>query len=438
MVSVWLNPSGNKADLTNEVGAKAAALAVAAEQGRKFLALPIENSRDAATWILASFHSAVTVVPLPPALPLPALEARLSQLPPGEVVFPGALSFSKPDGAPPVLRPLEETWAVIFTSGTSGEPKGIALQGSALKQSALAHAEHSGAGDACWLLDLPLYHVGGLSILSRALFLGAPFALGPSRFDAAGTSAWINSGLVQGLSLVPTTLFRLLKETSVDFAKLRLILLGGAAADPELLTAAKTRGAPIRLTYGMTEHCSQIASEKEPGAGLEPLPGVELRFDPDGEVLVRSSALAAGFYRGGSKHVLPLLNGFFATGDLGEFQDGRLNLHGRKSDLIITGGMKVFPLEIEREIARIPGVLDCAVTSAPDPEWGEILCAAITERSPGEFDQSLVREALARNLEPRKIPRRWSIVTSIPRTATGKIQRAELRRLVDPSTPTRS
>lgn len=438
MVNVWLNPHGDRADLTNEVTLKAAALIQAASTGSRFLALPVESMRDAATWILASFYSPITVVPLPPSLPMPALEARLAQLPQGEVVFPGSLSFSKPEGTPLVLRPLEETWAVIFTSGTSGEPKGVMLQGSALRHSALAHAEHSGAGDACWLLDLPLYHVGGLSVLSRALFLSAPIALGPLRFDVTETAAWINSGFVQGLSLVPTTLYRLLKQENVCFERLKLILLGGAAADPELVSAAIKAGAPIRLTYGMTEHSSQIATEKNPGAGLEPLPGVELRFDPDGEILVRSPCLAAGLYRSGLKQALPSLNGFFPTGDLGELKDGKISLIGRKSDLIITGGMKVFPLEIERELSRVPGVLDCAVTSVPDPEWGEILCAAVSEQTTGEFDQSLAREILARSLESRKIPRRWAIVKAIPRTPTGKILRAELNQLMSGSTPTRN
>lgn len=432
-MKAWLSPDGRDADLTNEIGAKSVTLAEAAEKGARFLALPVENTRDAATWLLASFRSPVTAVPLPPALPMPALEARLAQLPAGAVVFPGALSLARPPVDLPALRPQAEIWVVIFTSGSSGEPKGVALSGSALRASAEAHAAHSGAGEACWLLDLPLYHVGGLSVLTRSLFLGAPLALGPERFDAAQTAAWIEGGLVQGISLVPTTLHRLL-DTPARLSGLGLILLGGAPAPAALLARARERGAPIRLTYGMTEHASQIATERTPGAGLEPLPGVELRIRPDGEILVSSPMLASGVFRGGRLYPVPLEDGFYATGDLGSLAGGRLTVDGRKSELIISGGMKLFPLEVERALQALPGVADCAVLSQPDEEWGETVCAAVVEKGPGAFDQEAARSSLKTTLEPRKVPRRWFVVEKIPRSAAGKILRAELRALI----PTRS
>ena len=428
-MKVWISPDGNSADLTNEIGAKSVALGEAAARGARFLALPVENARDAATWLLASFRSPVTAVPLPPGLPIPSLEARLAQLPAGTVVLPGALQLARPPATLPPLKAGQEIWAVIFTSGSSAEPKGVALSGDALRSSAEAHAAHSGQGDACWLLDLPLYHVGGLSVLTRALFLGSPVALGPSRFDPLATAAWVDSGLIGGLSLVPTTLHRLL-ETSVNPSRLALILLGGAPASDELLSRARERGAPVRLTYGMTEHASQIASERAPGSGLEPLPGVEVRLRPDGEILVRSPMLARGFFRDGLLDPLPLENGFFATGDLGGPANGKLTISGRKSELIISGGMKLFPLEVERALQALPEVADCAVLSRPDEEWGEAVCAAVVETEPGSFDQEKARAELKKSLEARKVPRHWFLVQKIPRSAAGKILRAELRALI--------
>lgn len=429
MLKAWLSPGGEQVDFAIEVQAKAAALHAAAEEGAKFLGLPVTETRDASAWILASFHSPICVVPLPPALPLPVLQARLSQLPSGTVIFPSSLTISRPGEERFSLKPLDQPWAIVFSSGSTGEPKGIVLSGSAIKQSALAHAAHTSGARACWLLDLPLFHVGGLSVLSRALFLGAEVALGGGKFDAVASCEWIESGLVQGLSLVPTTLFRLLQIEALSFSNLKIVLLGGAPADPELLKRAVARGVPVHLTYGMTEHCSQIATEKRPGIGLEALAGVEIKTSSEGEILVRSKCLASGFFSSGTFLRLALDgDGFFPTGDLGEIRNGKLHIAGRKSEIIITGGMKVFPAEIEREIARLDGISECAVFSLPDPEWGEVVCAAIVGREELANIPSW-KSALAGLLEPKKIPKKWFLLDQLPRSATGKILRAELRAL---------
>lgn len=433
-MKAWLDPEGTSADLSNEICAKSAALAHVALKGARFLALPVENTRDTATWILASFRSSLAVVPLPPALPIPALEARVAQLPKGTVIFPGAVTLARPPASPPPVKSLEDTWAVIFTSGSSGEPEGIALSGSALKASALAHASHNGAPKLSWLLDLPLFHIGGLSVLSRAFFLGSEIALGPPRFDPTQARAWIESGFVQGISLVPTTLHRLLDGGGPDFSKLRLVLLGGAPAPQDLVSLALMRGAPLRLTYGMTEHASQIATEIHSSGGLVPLPGVGVRVSEEGLISIQSPMLATGIYRDGKLEPLPLTDGYFVTGDLGSFDGGKLHVTGRRSELIISGGMKLFPLEVERELALLPGVLDCAIVSTPDPEWGEIVCALVVEKSPGTFDSEVARSALKGVLEARKVPRQWFLVPRIPRSAAGKILRPELRQLI----PTRN
>jgi O-succinylbenzoic acid--CoA ligase len=266
--------------------------------------------------------------------------------------------------------------------------------------------------------------VGGFSVLSRAHFLGGEVSITAARFDSAETAAWIEKGEVRGLSLVPTTLSRLI-ETNANFSKVEIVLLGGAPAEPALVEKALRRNLPIRLTYGMTEHSSQIATEELAGSGMRPLPGVEIRIAEDGEILVRSACLASGIFRNGQLAPLTGEGGFFATGDLGRLENGALILEGRKSDMIISGGVKVFPLEIE-SLLSLPGLEDCAITSVPDPEWGERVCAALV----GDVSPDTVKSYLAGKIDGRKMPKSWVSLSQIPRSATGKVLRSELRRLV--------
>lgn len=419
-MKAWLTPNEHT-ELTRHLDERAAALHAAYARGARFLAVPVHDNLDAAEWALACFHSPIAFVPLPPDLPAAALEKRLRQLPSG-VVYPEELPKLAPKER--AQKNLADIWAVIFSSGTTGEPKGAALTGAALQASAEAHAQHSLAGQATWLLDLPLYHVGGLSVITRAFFLRAAIAIGPARFSATETKRWLASDRVQALSLVPTTLHRLLGEHA-DFSPLSLILLGGAPATPELVRRAREKNAPIRCTYGMTEHGSQIATETKSGEGLQPLPGVALCFD-EHEILVRSPMLAKGYYRDGALEPLPLRDGFFPTGDLGEWRDGALVIHARKADLIISGGKKVYPAEIEAELAKIPSIQDHAVLGLEDREWGEVVCAAVV----GDLDPEKTKARLREILESHKIPKHWVKVTTIPRSPSGKVLRNELRAIV--------
>jgi len=423
MKPAWFSPTAEAVDLLAELPAKVAALRAS---GARFLAFPVTEIREAAEWALACFHSPVTFVPLPPSLPPQVLEKRLAQLP-GNVIFPSALRPAHA-GASATLRPLEEIWAVIFSSGTTGTPKGIALTGNSLKASAEAHALHSGAANATWLLDLPLFHVGGLSVLTRALFLDAPIAL--STPSAVSTKEWIKSGRIHGLSQVPTTLVRLLRDPDINFAGISLILLGGAPATQALVEEARARGAPVRRTYGMTEHSSQAATEKKPGGGLRALPGVEIKICEGDEILLRSPALAAGIFEHGELKPLPLRDGFFPTGDLGSLKEGALTIFGRASELVISGGKKIYPAEVEAALAKVNGVGDCAVLGLPDAEWGEVLCAAVTESTPGMFRAEIAKTEMSASLESHQIPKVWVLLPAIPRSPAGKILRPDLKRAV--------
>lgn len=420
MISVLRQPGQPDSSFSEEVAARSASLHSAHALGKKFLAVAVTDPREAAIWAVATFHSPLAFVPIPGNLPEETRITLLRQLPADEIIWPEELPAAATVGL--IVKPLAQTWAVIFSSGSTGTPKGMALSGGALRASALAHAEHHGCGQVTWLLNLPLFHVGGLSVVSRAHFLGASVAIGGAKFSVEETSAWIDSGAIGGLSLVPTTLRRLLAAGLESHPALRLILLGGAPAPEDLLVEASRRNYPLHRTYGMTEHCSQIASERFVGSGLLPLPGVSIAIR-EGEILVRSPMLASGIYKNGKLESLPEQDGFFATGDLGRLENGIVELSGRKADLIISGGLNIFPAEIERLMGEVAGLEDFAVTGIPDMEWGEAVCLAVV----GQVNPSAIGDFLRAKLDPRKVPRHIIPVPRIPRSPLGKIIRSELR-----------
>jgi O-succinylbenzoic acid--CoA ligase len=415
-MKVYSSPLGELVNLEPAAREKAGRLAAAAEEGKKFLVLAATGDPECLEWILASFYSPLTVVPIFPALPELEKVRLLAQLPRNQCVDLTHLTDST---SPSREKSPEEIWAVIFSSGSSGEPKGVALSGRALRESAAAHMEHSGRHN--WLLNLPLHHVGGFSVVSRSFFSGTSIALAGARFSTEETMGWFRSGRVEGVSLVPTTLSRLLKAKA-DFSFLRLVLLGGAPAGPEYEEAVAL-GWPVRATYGLTENSSQVTTEKLAGGGMWPLPRVELKIE-DGEIFLRSPCLAAGYFRQGKLEPLPTERGFFPTGDLGRLEGGALVVEGRRSEMIITGGVKVFPAEIESALQGLLGLHDAAITSLPDAEWGEIVCLAIVSES---VSHETVKSYLAARIDPRKMPKVWVNLAAIPRSALGKVQRAILR-----------
>lgn len=397
-----------------------------AVDGKDFFLLPVEDPIEAITWIVASFYSSLAVVPFPTKLPQAALERLLAQLPEEKLIHLANLPKAARK-TPLAEKSRGRIWAVLFSSGSSGEQKGIALSGNALEASARAHAAHLEMESGNWLLNLPLYHVGGFSVVSRSFFLGTGIAIGSPKFSAEETMAWIESGEVSGLSLVPTTLRRLLALPAPSLPKsLKSILVGGAPLPDDLFALSQSRNFPVRTTYGMTEHASQIATAKRPGAGLIPLPGVDISVDRTSEILVKSPCLASGFFSAGRIQPLPLEDGFFRTGDLGTFDGSELMVHGRKSDLILSGGLNIFPAEIEKELSQFPGLSDFAVTGLPDTEWGEVACAAyvcIGQRP----DTRELKTFLRDRLDARKVPKHFVSLDYIPRSPLGKVIRAELK-----------
>jgi O-succinylbenzoic acid--CoA ligase len=293
-------------------------------------------------------------------------------------------------------RPTEPGDAlVVATSGTTGAPKGVVLTHEAVAASAVASSTRLqvGAGDR-WLACLPLNHVGGLSVVTRALHTGTPLTV-LAGFDVDVVE---RSGATL-VSLVSTALHR------IDASHFRTILLGGAKPPGSL-------AANVVTTYGMTETGSGVVYD-----GI-PLDRVELRISA-GEVHIRCPMLLR-CYRDGTS---PLVDGWFATGDAGHLDaDGRLVVEGRIGELIITGGENVWPQAVEDVLATHPAVRDVAVAGRQDAEWGEVVVAyVVTGDDAPSLDE--LRDHVKASMPAYNAPRAIVLVDAIPRTALGKIVR---------------
>ena len=334
--------------------------------------------------------------------------------------------------APRVHDP-ESTMALLFTSGSSGVPKGVVLSRRAFAAAAAASAANVGwQADDRWLLCMPVAHVGGLSVIVRCLAARVPVVLSPWTGAADALLGEIARHRATLLSLVPTMLARILEDApGRPFPPhVRAVFLGGDAAHGSLLRAAVERGVPVLTTYGLTEACSQVATQAygEPpsldGAIGRPLHGVEVRI-VNGEVQVRGPTLMTGYFPADRFPSPFLAGGWLPTGDQGALDDdGRLRIRGRRSDLIITGGENVDPAEVEQVLVTCGGVRDACVFGIADDRWGQIVAAAIVAQN-GSDAVSL--EALAHHvrttLASHKQPRVVAIVEALILNATGKLDR---------------
>lgn len=309
---------------------------------------------------------------------------------------------------------LDAVAVIVRTSGTTASPREVALTYGNWLWSALGSAVALGLDPAeRWLCAMPLTHVGGLSILIRSAIYGTSVVL-HERFDTGrvldALSAADGPTLV---SLVPTTLARLLDAGLRRPPALRTVLLGGAPTPPGLLERASAAGVHVTPTYGMTEACSQVATHGRP------LFCTRIEIAADGEILVGGPTVAPA-------SAGP--DGLLRTGDLGRFtDDGLLELTGRKADTIITGGENVSPAEVELAFERHPDVLEAAAVGVPDAEWGEALVVLLRLR-PGAADTEQVVAAVTPRLAPHQRPKQIVQITApLPRTASGKL----LRRRID-------
>jgi o-succinylbenzoate---CoA ligase len=391
---------------------------------------------------------------LHPRLTEPERQAILDDAGPAAVVGPAwrhdpEASPSGPDPAPPPDD--ERTLAIVHTSGTTGRPRGVVLSRRAFVASARASAENLGwREDDRWLLRLPVAHVGGLSVVTRCLLARRAVVLAPAaggRADAIALVETLARERVTIASLVPTLLARVLEldPPPPPPAHLRALLLGGAAASPALLERAADLGWPVLTTYGLTEACSQVTTQEygtvnrgELGAG-GPLALTEVRIDHEGQILVRGPTLMSGYLtRDGlatGRLDRPVIaGGWLPTGDHGRLdEDGNLHVAGRRADRIVSGGENVDPVEVEQALEHLPGVRQACVFGAQDPEWGEVVCAAVVaaEGSDEALDLARLRAQLTAVLAPFKLPRRVAVLDALPTRGAGKVDREAVRRAAE-------
>jgi O-succinylbenzoic acid--CoA ligase len=327
---------------------------------------------------------------------------------------------------------LQSAAVVIHTSGTTSAPRAIELTYANLLWSALGSAVALGL-DARerWLCTLPLSHVGGLSILLRSCIY-ATTAVVHERFQAERVLQTLREREITLVSLVATTLARLLDAGLERPPHLRCALTGGGPVPAALIDRARDAGVPVSLTYGLTEACSQVTSTPlaalragaSPGtgrsAGGPPLFCTRVRIAADREILVRGPTVAP-------RSLAP--DGWLHTGDLGSLDEqGRLHVSGRKAETIVSGGENVSPAEVEAVLEAHPGVLEAAVLARPDPEWGEAVTAIVVTRERAAPDEQALREHCAAALASYKVPKHVVMRREpLPRTRSGKLLRRELR-----------
>lgn len=336
-------------------------------------------------------------------------------------------------------QPSEErVFALLWTSGTGGRPHAVEITLGNFIASARASESRLGLGPAdVWYAALSPAFVGGMALLTRAVFLGSEVVL-TSRFCADEFNELADSGRITHASLVPTMLHRVLQARGDRPApdSLRCVLLGGAHAPDDMVESALSRGFPLALTYGMTQASSQITTappdlvRRKPGTVGAPLSGVEVRVDEGGEIFVRGATIARGYSGSDPEQGFVDAVGWLRTGDLGWLdEDGDLWVTGRLSEQIITGGVNVDPGEVERALRAHPGVEDASVIGISDPEWGESVVAALQPVSGEAPTLEEVEEFVRERLSGAKRPRQWLFVEAIPRNPNGKVNRRRLEEL---------
>lgn len=352
-------------------------------------------------------------------------DARLAEL--VETAAGLAPTFDWPDAEPDDLA------ALLYTSGTTGPPKGAMLTQRNLASNAdVLHRLWGFTGDDVLLHALPIFHTHGLWVAVNCVLASGSSMVFVPRFDVDTVV-----GALPGCTVmmgVPTYYTRLLEDPRFDGGHLRLYISGSApllASTHDAFTA-RTGRQPLER-YGMTE-TGMIASnpldgERRPGTVGFPLPGTDVRIAVDGVVEVHGPNVFSGYWgRPELADTEFTADGWFRTGDLGEFDDdGYLHLIGRAKDLVITGGLNVYPIEVEGVLDELDGVLESAVIGVPDADLGEAVVAVVVPEPGRELDAEVVRIAARERLAGFKAPKRVEIVAALPRNAMGKVEKATLR-----------
>lgn len=345
-----------------------------------------------------------------------------------------------------VPRQADDLAVLLYTSGTTGRPKGAMITHGNLAANAAALVAAWGFSASDRLLHaLPLYHAHGLFVGVGCTLLGGASLLFLPKFDAAEVLRHLPGCTV--MMGVPTHYARLLRQPGLDREAcrgMRLFISGSAPLPPELLAAFRERtGHTLLERYGMTETgmntSNPLQGERRAGSVGRPLPGVTVRVvGPDGrpvppgavgDIELHGPNVFPGYWRQPQKTAEAFTaDGFFRSGDVGSLDaDGYLNLVGRSKDLIISGGLNVYPREVEILIEELPGVAESAVIGVPHPDFGEAVVALVVLEPGASATEAGIIAALKERLAGYKVPKRVFVLAELPRNAMGKIEKSVLR-----------
>jgi O-succinylbenzoic acid--CoA ligase len=412
------------AELELEAASTARRLAAHGVRRDAVVALTLEPGPHYAAVLHGLMKLGAVAHPLNTRLAQPERVAALERAKPA-LVLASHLDLPATEADMPLLgeHDLAAVHCRLETSGTSGHPRAIALTYGNFLWSAVGSAFNLGVdpGDR-WLCCLPLYHVAGLSILMRSVIYGTGAVIHDG-FDPDRVARSLEEDGVTLVSLVTTQLVALL-ERGVDLSGPRAIVVGGGPVPLDVIEEAVGRGATVVQTYGMTESCSQVTTlapaeaRTRAGSAGRPLLTTHLRIQ-DGEILVQGPTVAPGTADE---------DGWLHTGDLGRIdEDGFLYVEDRLDDVIVTGGENVLPAEVEAVLLRHPDVAEAAAVGRPDDRWQQAVTAVVVVRNGVKADAEQLREHCASELAGFKVPKRFEFVNALPRTASGKLRRRDLK-----------
>ncbi|MGY1663467.1 long-chain fatty acid--CoA ligase [Geodermatophilus sp. SYSU D00705] len=383
---------------------------------------------------------------------LPGVGAWIAAEPPvaggaGSLPYEELLAHSSPEARDEPVA-LDDPCLVMYTSGTTGRPKGAVLTHGNMTWNATNQLlGFDFAADERTLALAPLFHIGGLNGTVNPTLLRGGCAVIVRRFDPAGTLQVIEEQRVTSFFAVPTMLDAMSREPGFagrDLSSLRSIGAAGAAVPLPTLRTWLDRGVTMQQAYGMTEAapgCTVLDSadaERKVGSAGKPVfftdvkvvrpDGTDADVDEIGEVVVSGPNVMAGYWEDPEQTAAVLRDGWYHTGDAGSLDaEGFLYIRDRYKDMIISGGENVYPAEVESALLELPGVVEAAVIGVPDPRWGEVGMAVVVPAPGADRDAEAVRTALRERLAGFKVPRHVEFVDELPKTATGKIRKPELR-----------
>ncbi|QHL90648.1 AMP-binding protein [Sphingomonas changnyeongensis] len=433
-------------DLDAMTARLAAALAARGVRPGDRILATAPKSVEALTVYLAAIRAGIVYVPVNPGATAHELDYFRADAEPALIVDAAMLAALGGEAAAAAPSPLpppsaDALAAILYTSGTTGRPKGAMLSHGNLAANATTLIRAWGFSAADRLIHaLPIFHVHGLFVASHCALGSGARMIWHGGFDAGRVAGDLARATV--LMGVPTFYSRLLDRSDLTpdrVAAMRLFISGSAPLSAEVHRAFAARtGHAILERYGMTETgmlaSNPLAGARVPGSVGPPLPGVAIRIDdPDddgvGGIEVSGPNVFGGYWRQADRTAEAFAaNGWFRTGDLGRFDDaGYLHIVGRAKDLVITGGLNVYPAEVEAEIDRLPGVAEAAVIGVPHPDFGEAVVAIVAPAAGARLDPASIPAALRDRLAAYKIPKAVHVVDALPRNTMGKIEKAALR-----------